>query len=156
MWDLQGGILCFGGAADTRILWLHPTNVSRSVRLGGFLTSEQFVFAVKRFVSDPSTASAVRMLTVPGKGCSDRMKELSNWFGSLDESDRNALKDCIQFGIDAALFNLFCVFDDVDTIEEGEQETTFRLIAVRGSEEVILNGPRGEMLHDIYRRLAAV
>lgn len=117
------------------------------------MEAKQFVQALKLECKDSAVADCVKNLTSPpGRSPANSLKELSSWFNSLSEADRNAVIRAMDIVADATLFGVLCVLDGVRPIEGVEEKSTFQLIACKGKEKTIISSGQTD-LHDLLKSL---
>lgn len=118
------------------------------------MNGEEFVKAIKISVRESTINGSINMLEKP-PGRKPRQKNLtqSEWYHNLSEGDNAMLKSIISEVVDASLFGFFAVLDGVRAFEDREDKGTLKLFYRNTSEEVLLNNPDEEYLHDIYNGL---
>lgn len=79
--------------------------------------------------------------------------ELSNWYNSLSDENKQMVLSMMEEAVDSALFGLLCVIDGIRTIEESEEKTTFQVLSIRDGEKTLVNNEDEESLHDLYNSL---
>jgi len=60
------------------------------------------------------------------------------------------IEKALYEAVDASLFGLLAIIDDVRTIEDTTNKGTFKLFFEKGKERKLLNDKDNEFLHDIY------
>jgi hypothetical protein len=84
-----------------------------------------------------------------GRNPDKKLLEMSQWYHSLEESDRVSLKTVLTDSIDEAIFGFLCVLDGSRDIK---LDGTLELILRNDKLEKIIN--KGDMdLHDIYQSM---
>ncbi len=115
------------------------------------MTSEEFVEAIKLYVRDAAIRDVTSICSKPpGRTPENRLVEASGWFNSLGETEKSTLEWIVKEAVDYAVFGLLCVLDGVRVIEEPGDRGELRLLYVKGSEQVLLNDPNKEFLHDLF------
>lgn len=112
---------------------------------------EHFVQSLKSECRDSAVTDCIASFqSPPGRRPDQALLQLSQWFRSLQPSDREFVIQAMRSVADATLFGVLCVIDGVRTIESEPEKASFTLSALRsGSVSVI--SPTGDFLHDIYR-----
>lgn len=77
--------------------------------------------------------------------------ELSEWYYSLSDADREKLMEAVQHAVHASIFTFLCVLDGVSTIEDTQNKGELELHYVRDGVRILLNDREEECLHDIYQ-----
>lgn len=115
------------------------------------MTSEEFVAAIRLVVRDASVQDTVKNVSnPPGRRPLAKYVELNQWFLALQPSDREMLRRMMEEVADAAVFGLFCVLDGARAVEPMGQKGDFELRFIKDGKEVILSGPRGDVLHELW------
>ena len=73
----------------------------------------------------------------------------SDWF--MENGDRQAVETIVRLGINSFFFDLLCIFDGVNFVEDSQDKGDFEIWYSRGGERHQLNQKHAEMLHDIFR-----
>ena len=116
------------------------------------MNAEQFIQLLVRYVRDTSISGTFSILTnPPGRKPREKHVRISNWLNQLPDEERMIVKQVVEESVDAALFNILCVFDGVKKIEESTGDSQFRLIHEIGQSSECINDPNDEYLHDIYK-----
>jgi hypothetical protein len=89
----------------------------------------------------------------PGRKPRKRHLDISNWLNSLNNDDQYRVRELIKESIDTSLFGLLCILDGVRVIESEENRGHFKLFYYKDNQEILLNNPEKEDLHDIYNYL---
>ena len=117
------------------------------------MDQEQFVNAVKEVVRDSSIDGLVQILeNPPGRSPDRKLIELSSWYTKLDADQQLHVKGVIEMAVNTGIFGLLCVIDGVRSVKESSDsvDRVFKLSIIEGNEEIILNDPGDEYLHDLY------
>jgi hypothetical protein len=115
------------------------------------MNAEQFVETLKIVVHDAAIRDVEQSLERPPlRKPPESLAELSRWYRSLTQSDRERLRQVIRLSVHASVFGLLCVLDGVRAISDGGQ-TQLDLQAVEAGQRTPLNPGSGEMLHDLYQ-----
>ena len=115
------------------------------------MTPDNFVNALKTEVRDTAALDTIAQIRTPsGRRPSDEIRNLSNWFNQLSETDQAAVGKVAAMTAHSAIFGFLCVLDGVRKIEDEGEEGEFELsYKGNGQEKIRLNPPVGDMLHDI-------
>jgi hypothetical protein len=115
------------------------------------MNSAEFVEAVKHYVRDVAVQDVITAyLEPPGRSPNRDLVQLSNWYNSLDESERVMVNRVVKESVDAGLFGFFCVLDGVRAVEEPEDRGDLRLTYINNEREILLNNINEEYLHDLF------
>jgi hypothetical protein len=116
------------------------------------MNSEEFVKRIQAVVYHPSIQECLSLLEKPpGRRPSAALVELSGWYRQLSSDDKQQVRAIIQLAVRAAVFEMLTVLDGVTSIKEaGEKTGTLELRYITEDESVLLNGPSGEFLHDLF------
>lgn len=116
------------------------------------MKNEEFIKAIKSFVRDSAISDAIEnLIDPPGRRPAKELVELSNWYKSLTEIDKEMIQRVITSAVDTGIFGLLTVLDGVRVIEESSSGG-FELNYVNDLKTERLNKPEDEYLHDIFRR----
>jgi hypothetical protein len=66
--------------------------------------------------------------------------------------DRKNVHEIVRQSVHAAVFSTLCVLDGVAAIESTPEKGERKLEFAKDGKSVALNGPRTELLHDLYQR----
>lgn len=116
------------------------------------MTPENFIRALKIAVHD-SGIRAVRdtLEHPPGRKPPTSIVELSEWYHSLSDTDKEKLMQVVQHAVHASVFGFLCVLDGVRAIEDTQKKGELELCYVRDGVRTLLNDQGEECLHDIYQ-----
>lgn len=115
------------------------------------MNASEFVEIIRRFACDAAVRDTISNLQrPPGRSPPPDLMLESNWFKALDENGRAVVEDIIRRSIENAIFDLFCILDGVEAIEDTQDKGDFELRFVKnGKVEVI--SPSGDFLHELFR-----
>ena len=113
------------------------------------MDAKEFVESLKSECRDAAVTGCVEDFTSPpGRHPDPELVELSQWFASLSEKDREMVVRVMSEAADATLFGVLCVLDGVRAIEGAGTKSTFHLTAIKNNQESsICPGPI--FLHDL-------
>lgn len=63
------------------------------------------------------------------------------------------VQSAIKKAAELAVFSFLCVLDGVSVIENGPDQGNLKLLYQKVGEELVLNDPAEEFLHDLYNAL---
>lgn len=119
------------------------------------MDAETFVEAIKLVVRDSSARGVCEEMTKPsGRKPPADLLAMSEWFNSLSEEEQANVRKVAEMSADAATFGFLCAIDGVLAIEGYGEKGDLVLLFHKHGEEIVLNDPHGEMLHDIYNAVA--
>jgi hypothetical protein len=118
------------------------------------VTKSEFVQALKIQTSDAAVfGTAANLERPPGRRPREQDAVLSQWYGKLGISDREAVNAAMREAAELAVFSFLCVLDGVSAIEDGLVKGELRLTYAKDGEELLLNDPAEGLLHDAYNAL---
>lgn len=115
------------------------------------MNAEQFVEVIKLVVRDLPMQGMIGQLKKPaGRKPPADLVAASQWYNSLGEEDLRQLHYIMKYVANNSLFNMLCVIDGVQVVEDTPDKGEFELYFVKNGKRILLNPPNGCMLHDIY------
>lgn len=118
------------------------------------MDGEEFVAKIKEYVRDTAIEDVVnRLIKPPGRKPRRRHIQLSNWFNQLSDDDRQMVKGIVTEAVDEAIFGVLSTLDGARPIEDSIDKGSFNLIYTKEGEQILLNPPDNEYLHDIYNSI---
>jgi hypothetical protein len=116
------------------------------------MTSDEFIRRIRMVVYDSMVRGTIALLEKPpGRRPHQGLVRLSQWFNQLSPEDKDYVEKTIQLSVRDAIFQFLTVLDGVVAFREADEEPgSFELWYKTPEESVLLNGPRGEFLHDIF------
>jgi len=113
-----------------------------------------FVKAIEKVVLDSTVKGIQETLDhPPGRAPSKDLLELSQWYTSLTDKDKQMITKVITKASANAVFGFFCVIDGVRVFEDGPEKGDLELYyKKKNSETVLLNSPSGNFLHELMDR----
>lgn len=116
------------------------------------MTQEEFISAIKLVVSDGSISSVMSVLEEgpPGRSPDKELIMISNWYNDLSKDDKSVILKIVKYAVEMSVFGFLCVLDGVAAIEGYGEKGKLDLYFKKGNENVILNGPDQEYLHDLF------
>jgi hypothetical protein len=119
------------------------------------MNGEQFVKALKMVVRDNTISGLIENFKKPpGRHPTGKFVNLSKWYLSLSDSDKEKIKEVIELAVDSSVFGILAVLDGVRAIEDDCSKGRINLTYVNGSSEILLNDPQNEYLHDMYQNFS--
>lgn len=119
------------------------------------MNQEEFIRIIKIAVEQPSIDGVVSNLKQPpGKQPEQSLVQLSVWFNQLNEVEKGQVKNIIKMAVNHSIFGFLCVLDGVRSIRETNDgiDPVLKLIYDDSENEIVLNDPEQDFLHDIYGR----
>lgn len=115
------------------------------------MNSNEFVESIKIGV-EQSTFDGLKSLleNPPGRSPSKELVGLSDWYKSLDISDKENLHEIIRLATKHSIFGMLCIIDGVRQIESTYDKGELVLEFHKNGEIIRLNDPNEEFLHDIF------
>jgi hypothetical protein len=118
------------------------------------MTRSEFLRALKVQTSDAAIfGTKANLQRPPGRKPRKEDVKLSDWYRNLTESDRVLVDASMKEAAELAVFSFLCVLDGVSAIEDGPDKGDLKLQYFKHGEELLLNDPQVEFLHDGYNRL---
>lgn len=122
-----------------------------------YMNQEKFIEVVKIAVEQASIEGVISNLEQPpGRQPSPAKIALSSWFNKLAEQDREFVGKAIEVAVKDSIFGFLCLLDGVRSIQETNEEDSepmLKLTYIDSNEEVVLNNPNDDYLHDIYNSI---
>jgi hypothetical protein len=116
------------------------------------MNREEFVAGVKESIKDNFVNRFLTFYSnLPGRKPHEKDILIANYIKNLKTEDLEKLKSVIEECVDSTLFSFFCILDHVCFIEGKGAKTTFELYAIKGNEKVLINDPKQEELHVIFK-----
>jgi len=117
------------------------------------MNSKLFIESIIEVVRDSTISDIVDNLKEPpGRKPNISDIELSHWFLKLSSEDVENIKKIITYSVDGSIFGLLSVIDGVRTFEDNGNGK-LELIYKDTSENILLNNPKNEYLHDCFMNL---
>ncbi|MEK7674621.1 MAG: hypothetical protein AAB676_02140 [Verrucomicrobiota bacterium] len=118
------------------------------------MNADQFIEIVRIAAFQRAVEGTIEELRSPPlKPRLPRLIEMSQHFNALNRDDQAKVEMAIENAAHAAVFNLLCILDGVQAIEDSDEKGRLELRYVKGDTSMLLTGERGqEMLHDIFNR----
>jgi hypothetical protein len=118
------------------------------------MTRLEFIKALKSQTSDAAVfGTKANLEKPPGKKPREQDVKLSQWYGNLPDSDRASVDAAMREAAELAVFSFLCVLDGVSAIEDGPEKGELALHYIKRGENLRLNDPADESLHDAYNGL---
>jgi len=115
------------------------------------MQNTEFIFAIRKYVRTRAISSTVQIISdPPGRAPKRDLVELSQWYNALDEHGKAVVRQLIERSVDMSLFSFLTVLDGITPIEDADEQGSFKLYYVKGTEEILLNDPDEAYLHDLY------
>jgi hypothetical protein len=115
------------------------------------MNKEEFVEAIHQYVSESAIEATIRQLERPsGRKPDHHLVELSGWYATLDNANKERLKDVLTEAARAAIFGFCCVLDGVRLLEDGATAGKFELCYIKGEDRALINDPEQEELHNLF------
>lgn len=113
------------------------------------MTPQEFIDVIRLVVRDAAVSDSLSLIEhPPGRKPSQDLREMAEWYQSLDADSRRHLSQVIALAVDSAVFGFLCVLDGVRPVEHVPPAGQFELRYVKDG--VTLLNPGGLMLHDLY------
>ena len=115
------------------------------------MNSSEFIESIKIAAGQLTTDDLVSNLeNPPGRSPDKKLVELSDWYNSLNTSNKEKLHEIIKLAVGQSIFGILCVIDGVRQIESSLDKGELVLEFRKNGETIRLNDPNGEYLHDIF------
>lgn len=117
------------------------------------MTNDTFVERIKDEVRDASVEVTLKNLVeLIGRSPRDKNVRQKEWYDTLNDSDRDMVRNVITEAVDETVFGFLCVLDGVRTIDdEFDEEGKFVLEYTNRDYKSLINDEEEEFLHDIYQ-----
>jgi hypothetical protein len=117
------------------------------------MTQEEFIAGIRRAVYESAIKGTLSIIQKPpGRRPSDHLVNLSNWVAGLSDTNKIHLEAIVELAARQAVFGMLAVLDGVRRVEGEEMDGSFELWFKKGEEEILLNAPNGEYLHDLFNQ----
>ena len=117
------------------------------------MTANDFVEAVRAQASDGAVDAVLSCLhSPPGRKPSQHDSELSNWYGSIPLEHQAMVQAIVVETAQQAVFSLLALLDGVAALGEEHHAGRLQLFYTNGEQQVLLNDPRQEELHNLFNR----
>lgn len=114
------------------------------------MNANEFVQALKDVVQYSSVDDTIKnLIDPPGRNPSQDILQISKFYHSLNEGQKNDLNSVLQLVAETTLFGMLCVLDGVRAIEDGEDKGELKLYFVKDGKSELLNNFDEEFLHDL-------
>jgi hypothetical protein len=116
------------------------------------MTRDDFIKRVEIAVYESSIKGTLSLLIKPpGRRPSSSLAGISKWYNVLSTEDKERIHSIVQLAARTAVFAMLTVLDGVTSVRgAGEEIGSFELRYTQGTESVLLNDPRSELLHDLF------
>jgi len=119
------------------------------------MTSQEFVSSIRLVAFEAAVESTLKAIQKPpGRRPTQALSALASWYDSLDDSDKQFVRDAIALAARQATFGMFAVLDGVRQIEDPGDRGVLELRYVRNGISTLLNDPKAEFLHDLFNTKA--
>lgn len=114
------------------------------------MNSELFVERINSELCKGTVSSLLELLdNPPGREPSPDLLKLSQWFKTLDSTDRKMTINLLELTARSSIFGFLCVLDGVRQIEDSTEKGNLELWYKSNDMTKQLNSPDGDMLHDL-------
>jgi hypothetical protein len=111
------------------------------------MNSDQFVDGIYAAVYKSAINTVLKTLAnPPGRQPRRYQAELSSWYNSLADEDKQQVANVIREAVDQTVFGMLAVLDGVRTIDDEHSD-----LYLRTGDGTLLNDPAGNELHAIFR-----
>ena len=117
------------------------------------MNQEEFIKLLKRDVTKAGAEDVIENLIAPvGRKPSEKLLKMSNFYNSMDGTNKKIINEIIYEAIDTGIFGFLCLIDGVRSVNMNGEENHLKLTFINDDtgKEVILNNPNEDFLHDIY------
>ena len=117
------------------------------------MKTEEFINQIKSKRDYFYSGVVENLIAPPGRKPRQKDLNLSHFYNSLSEKQKETLNEIIYESIDTAIFGILGILDHVSFLEDTEEKTQFELYAIKEGERVLINDSSKEDLHDMYNAL---
>ena len=122
----------------------------RFFKFDKIMNQNEFIESIRIAVIETGYRSMEAFLkNPPGRQPAESSIQLSNWFNSLNATDRENVLLVISESVNTAVFGFCCVLDGVRAIENGTDKGRLLLYYEKNNQQYLLNDPDDDYLHDI-------
>lgn len=110
----------------------------------------EFVDIINKIVREAAVADAISYLrNPPGLRPPQEVVTLSKWYNGLDASNQAMVERMMDMVARDTVFGFLAVLDGVRQVEGRGPKGHFELRFIKEGRTDVLNGPSGEMLHEL-------
>jgi hypothetical protein len=114
------------------------------------MKTSEFVDIVNKIVRKAAVVDTISYLrSPPGMRPPAEAVALSKWYNALDASNQAMVERMMDMVARAAVFGFLAMLDGVRVVEGMGPKGHFELRFIKDGRTDLLNGPSGEMLHDL-------
>jgi len=111
----------------------------------------EFVEAIRVTVEQSSINGCIdNYEDPPGRSPSKKLLEISDWYKSMPEHDREMLRKVLADAVRSSIFGFFSVLDGVRVIEDGPEKGELELWHVKNGQRILINSSEQNLFHDEY------
>lgn len=117
------------------------------------MNQEEFVELIKKYVAKAGANDVIGNLIAPvGRKPSDKLLKMSNFYNAMDSASKKIIDEIVHEAIDTGIFGFLCLIDGVRSVNMNGEQNHLKLTFINDNtgEEIILNNPKEDFLHDIY------
>ena len=113
------------------------------------MNSQEFVDAISKVVLDSAVHGIQKRLEEPaGRSPAKEIIEMSAWYNSLKEADKQIALKIINKSVRDAVFGFLCLLDGSAAIEDSDKGA-LELFYKKRDEIILLNDPNKAPLHEM-------
>ena len=117
------------------------------------MTPENFTAKIRQIVYESAINGTLSLIqNPPGRKPSENLVALSRWFATLSDTDKQNLEKAIAVAVHQATFGMLAVIDGVRQIEDTPSKGTLELHYKKDGQDILLNAPNSEYLHDLFNQ----
>jgi hypothetical protein len=114
------------------------------------MNQNEFVDSLRNEARDAAASDVLDLVKKPpGRRPSANLLELSKWYHSLNDTEKNCLEAFAKLVSHHAVFGVLAILDRVRAIEGMGEGDRLELRFVHGNEVTFLTTQNGPMLHDL-------
>lgn len=114
------------------------------------MKTDDFVDAIRTEAQEAASSDVITLLeNPPGRRPDPELVELSQWFNTLSDFDKQHVSKVASLTSREAVFGVLAILDGVRVVEDGAERGRLELRYVKDSDSRLLNDPSGPFLHEL-------
>lgn len=114
------------------------------------MNKEEFITGIEKAVTKNLPANIGQLLEHLPKG-NKSLKDLSDWYKSMDISEKKKIEQLIKLAGYHSMFGFLCILDGVRVIEDTIDKGEFELYFAKFGQKELINTETGPYLHDLWK-----
>ena len=115
------------------------------------MKSEDFIEGIRQKRDYFASGVIENLISPPGRKPHQKDINLSEFYNSLSDAQKQKVNDIIYESTDSAIFHLLCILDNVSFLEDTNEKTRFELYSVKGEERILINDSSKKDLETVFQ-----